>query len=455
MPHEPISAADNFSTAKAPRLLGQIPGPLSKQLIETDERYVSPSYTRFFPLAVKRGRGCVIEDMDGNLFLDFTAGIAVCATGHCHPQVVSAIQRQAADLLHICGADFYYPPLRDLARKLAEIAPGPGAKRVLFTNSGAEAIEAAIKLARYHTKRQHLIAFHGAFHGRTMGALSLTASKVTQRRRFEPLMPEVTHVGYGNCYRCPYNLTYPSCGLDCVWHLEKKLFKTILPPEEVAAIIVEPIQGEGGYVVPPPEYHRDLKALAEKHGILYIVDEVQSGMGRTGKMFAIEHWGVEPDVVCLAKGLASGMPLGAMVAKADIMDWAPGSHASTFGGNPVSCVAALETIKLIEGGLMSNAATVGTHLIERCRELQSRHAIIGDVRGKGLMIGLDFVKDRATKEPAPVERDAVLQACFRRGLVLLGCGENSIRLSPALVVTCDEAETVIAILDQALSELSK
>jgi 4-aminobutyrate aminotransferase len=453
MSHETVSATDSFPTDKAPRLLGPIPGPLAKQLIETDERYVSPSYTRFFPLAVRRGRGCVIEDMDGNLFLDFTAGIAVCATGHCHPQVVAAIQRQAADLLHMCGADFYYPPLRDLARKLAEIAPGPTAKRVLFTNSGAEAIEAAIKLARYHTKRQHLIAFHGAFHGRTMGALSLTASKVTQRRRFEPLMPEVTHVGYGNCYRCPYNLTYPSCEIDCVWHLEKKLFKTILPPEEVAAIIVEPIQGEGGYVVPPPEYHRDLKALAEKHGILYIADEVQSGMGRTGKMFAIEHWGVEPDVVCLAKGLASGMPLGAMVARADIMDWAPGAHASTFGGNPVSCVAAMETIKLIEGGLMSNAATVGAHLIDRCRELQSRHPMIGDVRGRGLMIGLDFVKDRTTKEPAPAERDAVLQACFRRGLVLLGCGENSIRLSPALVVTRDEADTAIAILDQALSEL--
>lgn len=454
MSHSAAAATDDFPQEKAPRLLGPVPGPLSRQLIETDERYVSPSYTRFFPLAVKRGRGCVVEDMDGNLFLDFTAGIAVCATGHCHPRVVAAIQRQAADLLHMCGADFYYPPFRDLAQKLAEIAPGKTPKRVLFTNSGAEAIEAAIKLSRYHTRRQHIIAFYGAFHGRTMGALSLTASKVSQRRRFEPLMPEVTHVGYGNCYRCPYNLKYPSCVLECVSYIEK-LFKTILPPEEVAAIIVEPIQGEGGYVVPPPEYHRDLKALAERHGILYVVDEVQSGLGRTGKMFAIEHWGIEPDIICIAKGLASGMPLGAMVAKADIMDWDPGAHASTFGGNPVSCVAAMETIKLVEEELKANAASVGAHLIDRCRELQSRHRIIGDVRGLGLMIGLDFVKDWTTKEPAAVERDAVLQACFRRGLVLLGCGENSIRLSPALVVTREEADTAITILEQSLSELSK
>lgn len=431
------------------------PGPISKQLIETDERFVSPSYTRFYPLAVKRGLGTTLEDMDGNLYLDFTAGIAVCATGHCHPQVVKAIQDQAAKLLHICGADFYYPPLRDLAQKLAEIAPGKTPKRVLFTNSGAEAIEAAIKLSRYHTGRQHIIAFYGAFHGRTMGALSLTASKVSQRRGFEPLMPEVTHVGYGNCYRCPYNLTHPSCAMECVTHLEKKIFKTTLPPEEVAAIIVEPIQGEGGYIVPPPEYHRDLKALAERHGILYVADEVQSGIGRTGKMFAIEHWGVEPDIVCTAKGLASGLPLGAMIAKAQIMDWEQGAHASTFGGNPVSCVAALETIRLVQEVLMKNAADVGAHLIGRLKELQTRHTLIGDVRGIGLMIGVDLVKDRHTREGAPVERDAILQKCFAKGLVLLGCGECSIRFCPALVVTKEEADTAVSILDTALSEVAK
>jgi 4-aminobutyrate aminotransferase len=436
-----------------PRILVPPPGPIARELIATDERYVSPSYTRFYPLAVKSGQGTTIEDVDGNLYLDFTAGIAVCATGHCHPKVVAAIQEQAAKLLHICGADFYYPPLRDLARKLAEIAPGDSAKRVLFTNSGAEAVEAAIKLARYHTRRQHIIAFYGAFHGRTMGALSLTASKINQRRRFEPLLPEVTHVGYGNCYRCPYNLKYPSCQMECVTYLEKKLFKTTLPPEEVAAIIVEPIQGEGGYVIPPPDYHRELKALAERHGILYVADEVQSGIGRTGKMFAIEHWGVEPDIVCTAKGLASGLPLGAMIAKAEIMDWAPGAHASTFGGNPVSCVAALATIALVEEGLMKNAAETGSFLIERLRELAARHALIGDVRGLGLMIGVDLVKNRATRETAPVERDAVLQDCFKRGLVLLGCGESAIRFCPALVVTREECETAVKLLDAALTEV--
>lgn len=431
------------------------PGPISRALIETDERFVSPSYTRSYPLAVKCGHGCVLEDMDGNLYLDFTAGIAVCATGHCHPRVVKAIQEQAAKLVHICGADFYYPPLRDLAKKLCEIAPGKSPKRVLFTNSGAEAIEAAIKLARYHTRRQHIIAFYGAFHGRTMGALSLTASKVSQRRRFEPMLPEVTHVGYGNCYRCPYNLTYGTCGIECVTHFEKKLFKTTVPAEEVAAIIVEPIQGEGGYVVPPPEYHRELKALAERHGILYVVDEVQSGIGRTGKMWAIDHWGVEPDIVCTAKGLASGLPLGAMIAKAEIMNWEPGAHASTFGGNPVACVAALETIALVEEGLMRNAADVGNYLIGRLRELAARHPLIGDVRGLGLMVAIDLVKNRSTKETAPVERDAILQHCFSNGLVLLGCGESAIRLCPALVVTREEAETAVRILDTAFAEVER
>lgn len=441
----------NYPTV--PNIKSPIPGPLSQELIETDERYVSPSYTRSYPLAVRNGQGTALEDMDGNVFLDFTAGIAVCNTGHCHPRVVSAIQKQAEKLIHICGADFYYPPFRDLARKLCQIVPGPSPKRVLFTNSGAEAIEAAIKLARYHTRRQHVIAFYGAFHGRTIGALSLTASKVTQRRRFEPLMPEVTHVGYGNCYRCPYNLTYGSCEIECVSHIENKLFKTTVPPEEVAAIFVEPIQGEGGYVVPPPEYHRELKALAQRHGILYIVDEIQSGMGRTGKMLAIEHWGVEPDIICLAKGLASGMPLGAMIAREELMDWEKGAHASTFGGNPLSCVAALESIALLEEGLIENAATVGDYLIERLRDLQSRHPLIGDVRGKGLMIGVDIVKDRTTHEPAPVEREAILQKCFYQGLLLLGCGESVIRLCPALVVTREDAEVAVRILDAAMSEV--
>jgi 4-aminobutyrate aminotransferase len=438
----------------APALVIPAPGPQAKALIESDERLLSPSYTRPYPLAVRRAQGCRVEDLDGNVFLDFTAGIAVCATGHCHPRVVEAIRRQAGELIHMCGADFYYPPLRDLAAKLAQIAPGGSPKRVLFTNSGAESIEAAIKLARYHTRRSYIIAFLGAFHGRTMGALSLTASKVTQRKHFEPLMPDVAHVGYGNCYRCPYNLTYGTCGIGCVSWLEDHLFRTIVPAEEVAAIIVEPIQGEGGYIVPPPEYHPLLKRVCERHGILYVADEIQTGMGRTGRMFGLEHWGVEPDILCLAKGLASGMPLGAIVAREDVMSWDKGSHASTFGGNPVSCVAALETIALLEEGLTANAERVGRLILDRLRAFETRHPLIGDVRGLGLMIGIDLVQDRESKTPAVRERDAIVQHCFRHGLLILGCGESTIRLCPPLVVTAEEAETALAILDGALGAVA-
>src|SRR5712672_1716560 len=301
-----------------PKIKTALPGPNAKRVLAGDDKYISPSYTRSYPLGAKTGRGIVVTDVDGNEFFDFSAGIAVTSTGHCHPDVVAAIQKQAAELIHMSGTDFYYESMVTLADRLSKIAPMRGPHKIYYGNSGAEAIECALKLARYHTKRQHIIAFYGAFHGRTMGALSLTASKVSQRRRFEPLLPEVTHVGYGNCFRCPYNLTYGTCGLECVTNFEKKLFKTTVPAEEVAAIIVEPIQGEGGYVVPPPEYHRELKALAERHGILFVADEVQSGIGRTGKMWAIDHWGVEPDIVCTAKGLASGLPLGAMIAKTEI-----------------------------------------------------------------------------------------------------------------------------------------
>ncbi len=429
--------------ARIPDIRTELPGPNASMLIESDEQYTSPSYTRDYPLAVKRGEGAVIQDVDGNMFLDFTAGIAVCATGHCHPRVVGAIQRQAEQLIHMSGTDFYYPGQRDLARKLAEIAPGDSPKRVFFTNSGTEAVEAALKLARYHTGRQQMIAFFGAFHGRTMGALSLTGSKAIQRRGFGPLLPGVTHVPYPNGSR----------GLEVIEHIETNLFGKTVSPDEVAAIIVEPIQGEGGYIVPPPEFHKRLKALAEQHGILYIADEVQSGMGRTGKMFAIQHWGVEPDIVCLAKGIASGMPLGAMVAKSEIMDWPPGSHASTFGGNPISCAAALETIALLEEGLTDHAAQIGNFLMMRLRELQERHELIGEVRGKGLMIGVELVRDQTTMEPAIAERDAVIQDCFHKGLLLLGCGVSSVRLSPPLVIDHGQAETAVSILDEVLAEL--
>jgi len=425
-----------------PYLHTDLPGPKGRELIAADEQFTSPSYTRVYPLAVERGYGAVIEDVDGNRFLDFTAGIAVCSTGHCHPSVVAAIREQAGKLLHMSGTDFYYAPQGDLAGKLAELAPGDGAKRVFFTNSGAESVEAAFKLARYNTGRQHMIAFFGAFHGRTMGALSLTGSKVVQRRGFAPLIPLVSHVDYPNAFR----------GASCLETLNQleDLFKRTVAPQEVAGIIVEPIQGEGGYIVPPPEFHRELRRLCDQHGILLIADEVQSGMGRTGKMFALEHWGVVPDIVCLAKGIASGMPLGAIIARAEIMDWGPGSHASTFGGNPVSCVAALETIKLLEKGLMENARIVGAHLKSRLNELAAKHRLIGDVRGLGLMIGVELVRDRATKEAASTERDEIVQLCFRRGLLMLGCGTSTLRFCPPLVITKEQADTAVEILDDVL-----
>jgi 4-aminobutyrate aminotransferase len=439
--------------SRAPRIVTQLPGPQASKLIEQDELYTSPSYTRVYPLAVARGEGAMIEDVDGNRFLDFTAGIAVCSTGHCHPRVVSAIREQSSRLLHMSGTDFYYGPQADLAKKLAEIAPGEGRKRVFFTNSGAEAVEAAFKLARYHTQRKHMIAFFGAFHGRTMGALSLTGSKVTQRAGFAPLIPQVSHVDYPNVYRRPPDADPAECCLDCIDQIEK-LFKTTVPPDEVAAFIVEPVQGEGGYIVPPPEFHQRLKSLAERHGILYIADEVQTGMGRTGKMFAIEHWGVEPDIICLAKGIASGMPLGAIIAGDEIMDWPPGSHASTFGGNPVSCAAALETIALLEEELIENADRVGRELQVQLKELARRHTLIGDVRGKGLMIGVELVRDRKTRERAIVERNAVIQECFQRGLLLLGCGSNTVRFCPPLVVNEHDVETAVGIVDEVLGEIA-
>lgn len=455
----PISRIQSTAPAALPTpwIHTDLPGPRARQLIADDERYTSPSYTRVYPLAVERGEGAMIEDVDGNRFLDFTAGIAVCSTGHCHPRVVAAIEQQAKKLIHMSGTDFYYAPQGNLARKLAELAPGTGDKRVFFTNSGAESVEAAFKLARYHSGRQHMIAFFGAFHGRTMGALSLTGSKMIQRRGFAPLIPQVTHIDYANCYRCSQRgecsiADGGKCCLSTLNQLED-LFRRTVPPNEVAGIIVEPIQGEGGYIVPPPEFHRELKALAEKHGILYIVDEVQSGMGRTGKMFAMEHFGVVPDIICLAKGIASGLPLGAIIARADLMDWGPGSHASTFGGNPISCVAALTTIELLEESLMANARDVGGYLMQRLNELKDKHTLIGDVRGLGLMVGVELVKNRETKEHASAERDAVVQACFRRGLLMLGCGSSTLRFCPPLVVTREEVDTAVKIIDEVLGTI--
>jgi 4-aminobutyrate aminotransferase len=439
---------------KYPLIKTKLPGPRAANLILTDQRYVSPSYTRAYPLVVKKGEGVWVQDVDENRFLDFTAGIAVCATGHCHPSVVEAIKAQAERLLHMSGTDFYYEPQIVLAEKLAAMAPEDGNKKIYFGNSGAEAVEAAFKLARWHTRRELNIAFFGAFHGRTMGALSLTASKTIQKKHLYPFVPGITHIPYAYCYRCPYHLRYPQCGLECVHWVEDTLFRTTMPAEEVAAIFVEAIQGEGGYIVPPPEFHTALCKIARKYDILYVVDEVQSGMGRTGKMFAIEHFGVKPDIMALAKGIASGMPLGAAVAREDIMDWEAGSHASTFGGNPVSCMAALETIRLLEKGLMANAEKQGERMMNGFREMQNRFECMGDVRGKGLMIGVELVKDRESKERAGDWRAEIIRRSFEKGLLLLGCGENVIRFCPALTVTEDEVDVCLSIFEDVVRQVA-
>ncbi len=440
---------------KKPHIKTKLPGPKASKVIKRDHKVMSPSYTRAYPLVADLGRGIWIVDPDGNVFMDFSCGIAVTATGHSHPSVVAAIKKQADRLLHMSGTDFYYEVQVDLAEKLAKLAPGKSEKKVFFCNSGTEAVEAAFKLARYKSHRERMIAFLGAFHGRTFGSLSLTGSKIKQRENFGELVPGVHHVPFGYCYRCPYNLTYPTCDVHCVKVIEEEYFRTVIPPEEVAALIVEPIQGEGGYVMPPPAYHQRLRELTQKYNILMIMDEVQTGFGRTGKMFAIEHWGVEPDIIAIAKGIASGLPLGGIIAKSSIMKWEPGSHASTFGGNPVSCAAALASLKLIREKLLANVKKLGPYLGERLKNLQNRFEIIGDVRGVGFMWGLELVKDRITKEKAIAERDKIVQLAFKRGLLILGAGQNTIRLIPPLIITKQEIDTAIDILEECFEELEQ
>jgi 4-aminobutyrate aminotransferase len=438
----------------APILKTTLPGPKAAALIARDKATVSPSYTRDYPLVMAGGQGAVVVDVDGNHFLDCAAGIAVNATGHAHPEVVKAIVDQAQRYLHMSGTDFYYEPQVQLAEAMAEIAPISGPVRTFFGNSGTEAVEASIKLAKYHSKRFHIIAFLGSFHGRTMGSLSLTSSKQIQRKGFGPLIPGVYHAPYANCYRCPIGSSPDNCASECLSFIEDQILVHLVSPDDVAAVIVEPIQGEGGYVVPPPAFHQRLRELTTKHGMLLVTDEVQSGMGRTGKMFAIEHFGVEPDIFATAKGIASGMPLGVCTARSEVMDWPPGAHASTFGGNPVSCAAAIATIKLLRESLIANAADVGAFLIDGARALMDKHQIIGDVRGKGLMIGIEFVKDRETKERAVAERDAIVQAAFYKGLLVLGAGKNAIRLSPPLTLTRAQAATALDLLDAAIGEVT-
>jgi 4-aminobutyrate aminotransferase len=424
---------------KAPYIKIKPPGPNARAIIEKDLSYTAPAYGRVYPLVVKEGRGMVIEDVDGNLFLDFMAGIAVASTGHAHPKVVQAIEEQARKFLHICGSDFYYEPMAQLAQKLAQLAPGPGPKKVFFTNSGTETIEAAFKLARFATKREHVLAFLGAFHGRTMGALSLTASRASHRAAFSPLVPEVHHIPYG---------------IESIAYIEKVLFRYKIVPEEVAAIFVEPIQGEGGYIVPAPEFLPMLQDLCRRYGILLVLDEIQSGFGRTGKMFACEHWGIEPDILCAAKGIASGMPLGAMIARDEISTWTRGIHGSTFGGNPVACAAALVTIQLIEDELLANAAQIGGYLKDKLTNLQAAHDVISEVRGLGLMIGVEFGKAGTNRTPDPKLRDQVMLRCFDHGLLLLNCGESTIRFCPPLIVSRSEVDTAVAIFEDAVTQVA-
>ena len=430
------------------------PGPRARAVIERDAAVVSPSYPRSAPFVMARGDGAVVEDVDGNVYLDFCAGIAVAATGHCHPDVVRAVTGQASKFLHI-STDYYHEPQVALGEMLAEIAPIGDRARTFFSNSGTEAVEAAIKLARYHTRRFNIIAFLGSFHGRTLGSLAMTSSRTVQRRGFGPMAPGVFHAPYANPYRCPIGANdADSCTRECLAYIERQILTHLVPPDEVAAIVVEPIQGEGGYVVPPPAFLQGLAAIAAQHGMLLIVDEVQSGIGRTGKMFAIEHAGVEPDIIIAAKGIASGLPMGVTIAREDVMDWPVGAHSNTFGGNPLACAAAMATLKLVREGLMANAADVGHFLRTALEALAERHRLIGDVRGRGLMIGIELVRNRQTKERAGTERDALVMAAFRRGLLVLSAGPNTVRLSPPLVITRAQAETAVGILDAALTEIS-
>ena len=436
-----------------PKINGALPGPKAAAIIARDEQVMSQNYSKDYPLVAARGENALIEDVDGNRFLDFGTGIAVTATGHSHPKVVQAVKDQAEKFIHMCYTDFYYDNLITLGERLARRGPAPGPWRVFFANTGAEVVEGAVKLARVVTGRQKLIAFYGAFHGRTYGAMSLTASKLVQKRGYAPFLPEVYHSHYANCYRCPVGKDPATCNVECLNLLTDTMFAHTVNPDEVAAVIVEPVQGEGGYVVPHPQFLKRLRELTRKHGILLIADEVQSGMGRTGRLFASEHFDLQPDIVVVAKGIASGMPLAALMARADVMKWNDGGHGSTFGGNPVSAAAALATLDLLEGGLIDNAAKVGEHLLKHAKDVLLKHPAMGDVRGIGLMIGLDIVKDKASREPDGARRLEIIQECFRRGLILIGCGKSTIRFAPPLTIDTEDADIAVRIVDEAMTAL--
>ncbi|MEM3647047.1 MAG: acetyl ornithine aminotransferase family protein [Thermofilum sp.] len=439
-----------------PKIVVEPPGPQAREIARRDNELIMQSFARWYPLVARRAYGVWVEDVDGNVYLDFNSGIGVNNTGHCHPKVVEAIKKQAELLLHYSLTDFLYEPPVRLAEKLVAITPGSFPKKVFYVTSGAEAIEASLKVSRGHFRgsRPYIIAFVGSFHGRTMGALSLTSSKPVQRRHFAPLVPGVFHVPYPYCFRCPFKLRYPDCNLWCVDFIEEWLLKKYVPPEEVSAIVFEPIAGEGGYIVPPPEFFPRLRKLADKYGILLVDDEVQAGIGRTGRWFAIENWNTTPDIIAIAKGIASGMPLGAIVSRADVADLPPGSHASTFGGNPVSCAAALATLEVIEEEkLLENARRVGDFAKKRLSEIASSVSAVGDVRGIGLMIGVELVKRDGSPNPELLQ--ATIEKAFKKGLLVIGAGLSTIRVAPPLIITQDEMETGLEILEESLREAVK
>jgi 4-aminobutyrate aminotransferase len=433
-----------------PEIVVTPPGPKGQEIIDLDSRYIATT-TKTSPVAVFKARGAMVWGVDGNRYLDFTSGIGVTNTGHCHPKVVKAVQDQAGELMHFAGTDFYYAIQAQLAQRLTEVTPGEGAKKVFYTNSGAESVEAAIKLSRWSSERKRFMAFVGAFHGRTMGAVAITASKTVHRERFFPMMPGVSHVPYAYCYRCPYKQEYPSCDLWCAKIIEEVYFQQLVPPAEVAALFMESVQGEGGYIVPPEGWVKEIRAVCDRHGILMVDDEVQAGFGRTGKWFGIEHHGVEADIYCLAKGMGSGLPIGAIVFREDLDFGVQGAHSNTYGGNLVTSAASLATIDAIEEeGMVANSERMGEHLHTRLVELQDKHEEIGDVRGLGLMQATEFVKDRRTKERAVKLRDDVTVEAYKRGLILLPCGKNSLRYIPPLIIKEHQVDAAVEILDESL-----
>lgn len=440
---------------KVPDIKVEPPGPSAREIMEKDTHYVATT-TKSLPVVARSALGMTVEDVDGNLLLDFSSGISVLNVGHCHPRVVEAVKRQADQLMHFAGTDFYYDIQASLAQRLSEITPGSFEKKVFFGNSGAESIEAAIKVAKWSTQRRRLVSFIGAFHGRTMGALSLTASKVVHKRRFFPTMDGVTHVPFAYCYRCPYHLEYPSCDLWCAKTLDETYFNSFVPPDEVAALFGEPVQGEGGYVVPPKEFYPIIHRTLKKYGILFADDEVQAGLGRTGRMWGIDHWGIAPDILTTSKSLGSGIPISATVFRKDLDFGVEGAHSNTFGGNLVGCAASMATLDVLgDEKLVENAERMGAYLRKRLEELQVRHELIGDVRGLGLMIAIELVRDRKTKEYADKERNDLLAEAHRMGLILLGCGKSGIRFIPSLNVTTEQIDTAMDILDGSLAKIGR